>query len=190
MRIGILGGTFDPPHIGHLIAATDACELLDLDRILLIPTATQPLKAGLTAADAVHRVAMVELLAAPDQRLCADALEVSRGGLSYTVDTLRQLRQRWPAGTADLVLLIGADAAAQFEQWKEPHAVFALAQVVVMTRGETLAGGLSAEMTAVATRRVDVSSTEIRERVRSGRTVRGLVTEPVAAYIARIGLYR
>lgn len=190
MRIGIFGGTFDPPHIGHLLAATDACELLELDRLVFVPTATQPLKIGVPASTAEDRLAMVRLLAEPDPRFSVEDVEVRRGGLSFTVDTLRTFRERWPAGTAELVLLLGVDAAAQFPLWKDPDAVLAMAQVVVMTRGEQSAPGLATGLSTVATRRVDLSSTEVRERVRRGRTVRGLVTEGVAAYIERRGLYR
>jgi nicotinate-nucleotide adenylyltransferase len=189
MRIGILGGTFDPPHVGHLIAAQDAAEALGLDRVLFVPAATQPLKAGREMAPAADRVEMVRLMLGNDPRFSVETAEVERGGLSYTVDTLRALRRRWPAGSAELVLLLGADAAAQFPQWKEPSAVRELAEVVVLTRGdesEPVPSGLR----AVPTRRVDVSSTEVRDRVRAGKPVRGLVTDPVAAYIAARGLYR
>jgi nicotinate-nucleotide adenylyltransferase len=189
MRIGILGGTFDPPHIGHLFAASDAVEALGLDRLLLVPAAIQPLKGGREVAAAAHRLAMVQLLAADDPRFEVEPMEVVRGGLSFTIDTIRALRERWPAGTADLVLLLGGDAAAQFPQWKEPAAIRALAEVVVLTRKDA-PDGVPEGLRAVATRRIDVSSTEIRERVQAGRPVRGFVTEPVAAYIARHGLYR
>lgn len=189
MRIGIFGGTFDPPHIGHLLAASDACGVLALDRVMLVPTASQPLKSGREVATGLQRLAMTRLLAAGDPRLTPESMEVDRGGLSFTVDTLRALRDRWPAGTADLILLLGADAAAQFPQWKDPAAVQALAEVVVLTRGEAPTGFVGA-LRRVATRRVDVSSTEIRQRVRDGLPVRGFVTEPVAAYIAQQGLYR
>lgn len=185
MRIGIFGGTFDPPHVGHLIVAQDAAEALGLDRVLFVPAATQPLKAGQEAAPPADRLAMVRLLLGDDPRFAVEAAEVERGGLSYTVDTLRALRRRWPAGTAELVLLLGADAAAQFPQWREPAEVRALAEVVVLSRGDAPAG-----VRVVPTRRVDVSSTEVRERVRAGRPVRALVTDPVAAYIAARGLYR
>ena len=189
MRVGILGGTFDPPHIGHLIAATDASEGLGLDLVLFVPTGVQPLKAGKEATLAAHRLAMVNLLVAGDARFSVDSMEIDRGGLSFTVDTLRTLRQRWPAGTVDLVLLLGADAAAQFPQWKEPAAVKTLAEVVVLTRGDAPVAAPPG-MRELQTRRVDVSSTEIRDRVKAGKPVRALVTDPVAAYIAQSGLYR
>lgn len=189
MRVGIFGGTFDPPHMGHLVAATDAFEALALDRLVFVPVATQPLKATQPTASAADRLAMLRLLVAGDDRFAVDAEEVGRGGLSYTVDTLRTLRQRWPAGTADLVLIVGADAAAQFPQWKEPEAILALAEVVVLTRGDMPAAH-TAGLRELGTRRVDVSSSEVRDRVKAGKPVRGFVTDAVAAYIAQAGLYR
>jgi nicotinate-nucleotide adenylyltransferase len=189
MRVGIFGGTFDPPHVGHLIAASDACDALSLDQVVFVPAATQPLKAGIQTAPAGDRLAMVRLLTAGDMRFSVDPMEVDRGGLSFMVDTLRALRQRWPAGTADLVVLLGADAAAQFPLWKDPAAIQALAEVVVLTRGEAPLA-VPGKLREIGTRRVDVSSTEIRERVKAGKPVRALVTDPVAAYIARSGLYR
>jgi nicotinate-nucleotide adenylyltransferase len=188
MRIGILGGTFDPPHIGHLLAASDAYEALGLDKLLFVPAAGQPLKSAIMASPA-DRFAMVEMLVQGDPRFTADPIEIERGGLSFTVDTLRALHGRWKEDkTLALVLLLGADAAATLPQWREPGEVASLAEVVVLTR----AGGAAAPSMykAIDTRRVDVSSTEIRARVRSGKSVRGFVPEPVAAYIESHGLYR
>jgi nicotinate-nucleotide adenylyltransferase len=189
MRIGLFGGTFDPPHIGHLLAASDAYETLALDRVLFVPAAAQPLKSAIMAS-AADRMAMVELLVGGDPRFAADPVEIERGGLSFTVDTLRALHDRWKSdGALALVLLLGADAAATLPQWREPAAVASLAEVVVLRR----AGGAEtppATARAIDTRRVDVSSTEIRARVRAGRSIRGFVPEPVAAYIEGRRLYR
>lgn len=189
MRIGIFGGTFDPPHIGHLLAASDAHDVLGLDRILLVPAAGQPLKSAVEASPE-DRLAMVRLLVSGDPRFEVDPIEIERGGLSFTVDTLRALRGRWKSDPAlSLVLLLGADAAATLPQWREPAEVAALAEVVVLRR----AGGTDVPPStgrAIDTRRVDVSSTEIRARVRAGKSIRGFVPEPVAAYIASHGLYR
>ena len=191
MRIGILGGTFDPPHVGHLLTALDAIEALALDQLLFIPAAEQPLKVGLVAAHAKDRLAMVRLLAGADPKFAVDPIEVDRGGLSYTVDTLRQLRDRWP-GPAPLALflLIGADVAATLPKWRDPEGIAALAQIVMVTReggSEGLPPGVARRLW---TRRVDVSSTEVRSRVRAGRSIRGFVTDPVAEYIALAGLYQ
>ena len=189
MRIGIFGGTFDPPHIGHLLAASDAYEALRLDRVLFVPAAGQPLKSAIVASPA-DRLAMVELLVAGDRRFAVDPIEIERGGLSFTVDTLRALRERWKSDRAlALVLLLGADAAATLPQWREPAEVAALAEVVVLSR--TGSGGTGAAAgRAIDTRRVDVSSTEIRARVAAGKPIRGFVSEPVAAYIEGRRLYR
>ncbi len=186
MRIGIFGGTFDPPHVGHLIAAIDACDLLALDRLVFVPAAAQPLKGGAESASAAHRAAMTELMAAVDPRFSVDRVEVDRGGLSYTVDTLRTFRAQWPQPDVSLVLLLGADAAAQFSKWKDPDQVRALASVTVLTRG---GAATPPGLDAVPSRRVDVSSTEVRERVRAGKAIRGLVADAVADYIARHRLY-
>ncbi|MFI5246141.1 MAG: nicotinate-nucleotide adenylyltransferase [Gemmatimonadales bacterium] len=189
MRIGIFGGTFDPPHIGHLLAASDAYEALGLDTLLFVPAAAQPLKPA-TVASAADRLAMVERLVAGDRRFAVDAVEIERGGLSYTVDTLRTLHDRFRSDVSlALILLLGADAAATLPQWREPAAVAALAEVVVLKRVEA-PGSPAPAGRAIDTRRVGVSSTEIRARVRAGKSIHGFVPEPVAAYIEGRRLYR
>ncbi len=188
MRIGVFGGSFDPPHVGHLLAAQDAAEALVLDLVLFVPTSTQPLKAGRESASAQDRLEMVRLTIGDDPRFAAESAEVERGGLSYTVDTLRALRRKWPDDAAEFVLLLGADAAAQLPHWKDGDVIRSMAEVRVLTRGE-MPGRLAEGSEAVPTRRVDISSTEIRERVGAGKPVRGMVTDHVAAYIAARGLY-
>ena len=192
MRLALFGGSFDPPHIGHLLVAVDAAEQLALDRVLFMPAATQPLKAGRVVAAAEHRVAMVRLLVQGDPRLDVSTIEVDRAGLSFTVDTLAQLAERQPQDTR--FLLLGDDVLASFGQWKEPRRILELAQVVLLEREgqqSALPGAMDgAEVVRLRTRRVDVSSTEIRERIRAGKSVRGMVTDGVAEYIGRAGIYR
>jgi nicotinate-nucleotide adenylyltransferase len=187
VKLGLFGGTFDPPHLGHYLAAVDATDALGLDQVAWIPAATQPLKTATEAAGAGHRLAMTRLTAAGDPRFTVEALEMERGGLSFSVDTLRAFRERHPG--AALFLLLGADAAAMLPKWREPETIRALAEIVVLTRG-----GDSLELPdgvrTLATRRVDISATEIRARVRSGRSIRGFVPDAVADYIAAHGLYR
>jgi len=191
VRIGLLGGSFDPPHIGHLLAASDAHEALDLDRLVFIPTAVQPLKIDRATARPEQRFAMTKLLAEGDPRFDVDSIEIDRGGLSYTVDTLTALKVRWPSQSAELFWLVGADIVPSFAQWREPGRIVELATVVVMQRAGDAAGGpLPAGMRCLATRRIDVSSTEIRQRVREGKSVRGFVPDAVAEYIAAERLYR
>jgi nicotinate-nucleotide adenylyltransferase len=191
VRIAIFGGSFDPPHIGHLLAAGDACDRLPLDRVVFVPAATQPLKVGRAGATAEQRLAMTRLLVQNDPRFEVSAVEVERGGLSFTVDTLSHFASLHPAD--EQFLLLGADVLDSFEQWKEPERILQLARPVVLERsgGRTLPDVLAgANVMRLPTRRVDVSSTEIRERVRQGKPIRGFVTDDVAALIARDGLYR
>jgi nicotinate-nucleotide adenylyltransferase len=132
VRLGIFGGTFDPPHVGHLLAASDAFEHLSLDRLVFVPAALQPLKVGRSPAASAHRLAMVRLLTADDDRFETDSIEVDREGLSYTVETLREFRARFPS--ADRFFLVGADVLSTFAQWREPQEILALATLAVLTR--------------------------------------------------------
>lgn len=188
-RLGILGGTFDPPHTGHLLLALDALDQFRLDRLLLVPAARQPLKVGQEMTPPEHRLAMVRLLEAADPRIAVDGREVERGGLSFTVDTMRALGGEYPG--AELFLLMGEDAAATLSQWREPEALAELVHVVVVGRGteaRPLPTGFRGDR--MATRRVDISATEIRARVRDARSIRGFVPDAVAEYIAAHSLYR
>lgn len=188
MRIGVFGGTFDPPHVGHLLAASDAYDALRLDKVLFIPAAAQPLKSAIVASPG-DRLAMVERLVAGDPRFAADPIEIERGGLSFTVDTLRALHERWKSdANLALVLLLGADAVESLPRWRDPGQVAALAELVVLNRAGSRGAGSAGR--AIDTRRVDVSSTEIRARVAAGKSIRGFVPEPVAAYIEGRRLYR
>ena len=191
MRLGIFGGSFDPPHVGHLLVAIDAFEALSLDTLIFVPAAVQPLKAGMAAAAAHHRLAMVRLLVGADPRFAVDPVEIDRAGLSYTVDTLETFAQRFPS--AERFFLVGEDAMAAFAAWKAPQQIMRLAQVVILRRPGA-AGADSSKAPdgtiALSTRLVDVSSTEIRERVRDGKSIRGFVPESVAAFIETERLYR
>jgi nicotinate-nucleotide adenylyltransferase len=192
VRLGIFGGTFDPPHVGHLLAASDAFEHLSLDRLLFVPAAVQPLKAGRSAAPSPDRLAMVRLLTGRDPRFETDPVEVNREGLSYTVETLRELRDRFPS--TDRYFLVGADVLSTFAQWREPQEILSLATLAVLARRENGEPQAAVELpngaVMVPTRRIDVSSTEIRDRVRAGRSIHGFVTDAVAEYISSHGLYR
>lgn len=195
MRLGVLGGTFDPPHVGHLLVANDAADALHLDRLLFVPAAIQPLKVRSASAPPADRLAMVRLLAGDDTRFAADPIEIERDGLSFTVDTLAAMAEREP--DAERFFLVGADVLATLPRWREPKRVQRLARLVVLERAgfatepvNSAAGALAPDVIFLPTRRVDVSSTEIRGRVAAGRSLRGFVPEPVADYIATHGLYR
>ena len=191
MRLGIFGGSFDPPHVGHLLAAQDAMDRLALDRIAVVPAAIQPLKRA-DVTPAARRLEMVQLTFGGEARFEVSSMELDRGGVSFTVDTLEAFARRDPG--AERFLLLGADVLSSFAQWHQPERVLALATPVILARtgsAVALPPGLdAAQLVSLETRRVDVSSTEIRERVRTGRSIRGFVTDAVAALIQRNGLYR
>lgn len=196
MRLAIFGGSFDPPHVGHLLVAADAAEQLSLDRLIFVPAATQPLKAGRSGATAEQRLAMVRLMVDGYPGLAVSDVEVVRSGLSFTVDTLRHFAEQYPADSRHLI--VGDDVLDTFAQWKDPQRILELARIVILEREGSgaarplppvMSGG-GAEVRRIRTRRVDVSSTEVRERVRVGKSVRGFVTDGVAEYIGRAGLYR
>jgi nicotinate-nucleotide adenylyltransferase len=192
VRLGLFGGTFDPPHVGHLLGASDAFDRLHLDRVIFIPAASQPFKQGAVTASTADRLAMLRLSVGSDPRFAVDSIEIDRGGLSYTVDTLDALAARDPE--SERFLLIGEDLAEQVATWRQAERIADLATIVVLVRGDdvgTGSGGRSTlPLSRIATRRVDVSSSEIRARVRAGLPLTGFVTEAVADYIRSASLYR
>jgi nicotinate-nucleotide adenylyltransferase len=192
VRLGIFGGSFDPPHLGHLLPVIDAAEALELDAVRFVPAAIQPLKVGRASAAPEHRRAMTERLIAGIPGFSVDSAEIDRNGLSFTVDTLASLAAANPG--AELVLLLGADAFALFGQWREPKRILDLASIAVLVRGDEEMPDVPAkalgDVQLLRTRRVDISSTELRARVADGRTIRGFVPDAVADYIAEHRLYR
>ena len=191
MRIGVFGGTFDPPHIGHLILAADASDALRLDRLIFVPAAAQPFKVEMPAvASPGDRLEMVRLAVADDSRYGVEDTEIRREGLSYTVDTLEEIVGK-NAGT-ELFLLIGQDALAGFRGWKKHERILEMATLAVMRRAESPGMGEwrgADRLVEISTRRVDVSSTEIRERLKSGKSIKGFVPESVERFITARRLY-
>jgi len=172
--------------------AADAREALQLDRLIFIPAGTQPFKLGTPpVASGQDRLEMVRLAVADDANYAVDDAEINRRGLSYTVDTLEHLSERFKG--AQLFLLMGQDALAGFPQWRNPERIRELATLAAMERSG--APGPRSEVAAegvvtVSTRRVDVSSTEIRERRRAKKSIKGFVPESVERFIEARGLYR
>ena len=189
-RLGILGGTYDPPHLGHLIVARDAAEALGLDKVLLVLAPRPPFKSRATTA-ADLRLRMLEAALADDPLLEASDLEMRREGPSFTVDTLAELRSLHPG--AELVLLVGVDQWRQFASWKDPVGIARMASIAVMARsGESPSSvdpGVPVESQTVPVTRIDVSATDVRARVRQGRSIRHLVPEGVRRIIEREALY-
>ena len=187
-RIGLLGGSFDPVHHGHLIVGQVLLDQLGLSELRFMPACGQPLKDGRHGASAADRVAMVEAAVRGEPGFVVERSEIERGGRSYTVDTLRELRAREPG--VRFVLLVGADAARDLPLWREAGALRELAEVVAFDRA-----GRPAEATPLVHRRVevpavDISSTEIRRRVAAGLSIHYWVPEAVAQFITERGLYR
>jgi nicotinate-nucleotide adenylyltransferase len=194
-RIGVLGGTFDPIHVGHLAAARAAIECAQLDRVLFVPTGQPPHRPA-AAASADDRLEMTRLATAGDERFVVSDLELRRPGESFTSDTLRALRELHPQ--ADLFLILGWDAARLFRTWHAPDQVRGLATIVVVTRpgsgspqpGELDAAGLDGRNVIVCGDETpDVSASAIRRDVMSGRSVDGKVPPAVQQYVAAHGLY-
>jgi nicotinate-nucleotide adenylyltransferase len=196
-RIGLLGGTFNPPHLGHLVCAQEAWVQLGLDRVLFVPVHDPPHKAIEADPGVEHRVELCRRAVAGDERLAVSRVEADVDGPSFTVDTLRRLHEKQPED--DLTFIVGGDMAHSLPQWREPEAILSLAKLGVAERAglrrEELAGRLAA-LGGAADRvhffempRIDVSSTLIRSRVATGRPIRYLVPDGVAEYIAEAGLY-
>jgi nicotinate-nucleotide adenylyltransferase len=189
--MGVLGGTFDPIHLGHLRAAENAREALGLDQVAFVPARVPPHRAA-PAAPVLDRFVMVALATAGRPEFVPSDAEMVREGPSYTVDTLAGFKRRDPMGT--VVFIVGADNLDQLPQWREPERILELSEIAVVDRpGEMaptpppLAG---ARLHHVPGRGLPISSREIRARLQSGASVRGLVPDEVCDYIAKRGLYR
>ena len=191
-RLGMMGGTFDPIHTGHLLLAQFLREHLALDRVLFVPAADPPHKenrdGGLLAVEDRWAMVCAALAGAPGFEPCR--IEIDRPGKSYTVETLRQLQQQYPG--SELFLLLGADNVAELDTWYDPEGIFELCTVVAGSRSGAPPSGspLARRVTLVETPEIDISSTGIRERIRAGRSIRWLVPDPVESYILQKGLYR
>jgi nicotinate-nucleotide adenylyltransferase len=194
-RIGLLGGTFDPIHIGHLAAALAAIECAQLDRVVFVPTGRPPHRPA-AAASAADRLEMTRLATAGEERFGVSDLELRRPGASFTSDTLRAFHELHPE--ADLYLILGWDAARLFQSWHEPDEVRRLAKIVVVTRpgsgspqpADLAAAGLEGnQVTVCADGTPDVSASAIRRDVMDGRPVDGKIPPAVQRYVSAHGLY-
>ncbi len=200
MKTGILGGTFDPIHLGHLITAENALDGAGLDRVILMPTGCSYFKEDQKVTPPQQRYEMTRLAAMDNPRLTVSDMETTRPGNSYTADTLRELRALYPED--ELYYIVGADTLVLMSLWRAPEEIFSLCHVLVETRPDEIAGkGLSeeiealrqkynADITVLPARNIAVSSTEIRSRVRDGQSIRYLVPAAVEKFIREQGLYR
>ena len=199
-RIGIFGGSFDPIHQGHLIVAESFRESMDLDSVVFLPAYVSPFKTETIPTSDKHRVEMLRLAICGNSSFRLDDREIKRGGVSYTVDSLRAMREEWPG--AEFFMLVGSDSLVGFDRWREPEAVLSLAHLVVAHRGgwgsiawEDLARVASPSQLANMQSRVldvpqiEIASRDLRRRVREGRTIRYMVPAAVEAYIREHGLW-
>jgi nicotinate-nucleotide adenylyltransferase len=195
--LGILGGTFNPPHIGHLVCAQEARAQLALDRVVLMPVHTPPHKEALDDPGPEVRLALCHAAAAGDEELEVSTLELDRGGPSYTVDTLRALHGSREGD--DLTFIVGGDMASSLPSWREPEVVLELARMAVAEREEHRRHEIAERVGALrgaperivffAMPRLDISSSDVRARIAGGRPIRWLVPGAVADEIERRGLY-
>ncbi|MEX2471573.1 MAG: nicotinate-nucleotide adenylyltransferase [Gemmatimonadota bacterium] len=197
-RLGVFGGTFDPPHRGHVRVATDVADRLDLDRMLWVPARVSPFKREETVTDAEIRLEMVRRAAELDPRFEVDARELDRPGPSYTIDTLESLRSEHP--DAEIFLVLGADQFEDFPRWREPERIVRVVRLAVMNRAGASPRSVAPEVAAavegleqavvfVPVTDVDVSSTGVRARVAEGHDPADHVPGAVADVIRARGLY-
>lgn len=185
-KIGVFGGTFDPIHNGHLKAAQDVAEKLKLDLVLFVPTADSWQKDLVSTAS--HRVAMLKLALAANPKFQLDLTDVERGGATYTIDTLRDLKTKHPDD--ELFFILGTDAFAGINTWKDSESLYSLAKFAVVSRpGYQLDSANAEKVTVVSIEALNLSATQVREAVQSGQDITDLVPAEVANYIKVNNLY-
>jgi nicotinate-nucleotide adenylyltransferase len=196
VRVGLLGGTFNPPHIGHLVCAQQALDQLDLERVLLVPVHEPPHKRAEADPGVDHRVELCRRAVEGEEGLEVSLVDAEIPGPSYTVGTLRRLHERCPGD--DLTFLVGGDMALSLPAWREPEAILELAELGVAEREGVRRADIAERLSGLGGDRVrffdmprlDISSSLIRRMVAAGRPIRHLVPDGVATYIEEVGLYR
>lgn len=189
-RVGVMGGTFDPVHHGHLVAASEVRDAFDLDEVIFVPTGEQPFKQDRQVTPAEHRYLMTVVATASNPRFNVSRVEIDRQGKTYTIDTLRQLDQEMP--DTDLFFITGADVLPQILNWKDADELWSLAHFVGVTRpGHELdpAGLPDSGVSLMEVPAMAISSTDCRQRVAAGKPVWYLVPDGVVQYINKHGLY-
>ncbi len=189
MRIGLLGGTFNPVHRGHLLLAEGALKQLELDEVWWIPARLPPhkdLPGGVSAED---RARMVELAIQGHPKFRLSRVELDRPALSYTIDTVRHLQAQRPDPNTEWFFLIGSDTARELSTWREMSELMKKVRFVAVPRPGEIPSRTEGVL-EIPVQTVDISSSEIRDRIRSGRSVEGLVPPPVEDYLQQRGLYR
>jgi nicotinate-nucleotide adenylyltransferase len=187
MKIGILGGTFNPIHIGHLILAEEAREKLSLDEIIFVPAYLPPHKDSADIAPAKQRLEMVKVAIRTNRKFSVSDIEIKRDGRSYTIDTLRAFKEIYPRD--ELYFIIGSDLLKYLDEWKELKDIIAMVKFIAATRPGYALEKIPSYISTLPIRAVDVSGFEIREAIRQGKSFRYLVPEAVFRYICKKRLY-
>lgn len=198
MRVGIMGGTFDPIHLGHLAMAEAAREIFALDEVLFIPSARPPHKVSKMVAPEMHRLMMTYLATRSNEKFTVSPMEFLREGLSYTLDTINALLEKFGAGT-EIFFIIGADSMADLSKWHRARELVSKVHFIATTRPgvqvdlaaltEFFGEAAMSHIHQISTPGLEISSTDLRERVRLGRSIKYLVPEVVEEYIAKERLY-
>ena len=197
LKLGIFGGTFDPIHYGHLRMAEEARERIGLDRVLFVPNQVSPFKVGKLISPCAQRIEMIRLAISGNPAFEFDTIELDRPGPSYTVDTLRAIKLRAPAET-ELFFLTGADAVRDLAGWREPEEILRLTRLVAATRPGVSSDDIVRALPAAWRERIlflempelDIAATDLRERIRTGRSIRYLTSPAVEKFVTMRGLYR
>ncbi|MFH1779046.1 MAG: nicotinate-nucleotide adenylyltransferase [Candidatus Omnitrophota bacterium] len=189
MRIGILGGTFNPIHLGHLVLAEEAKEKLNLDKIIFVPAYIPPHKKGEAIAEASDRLKMVELAIKGNPYFETSTFEMDAKATSYSVETLKGFKKRYGEDTK-LFFITGADSLGELFSWKELDEIFKLSQFIVANRPGYDIANVPKEIEAVTITSLEISSSQIRRKIRENKSIRYLVPESVREYIIAKGLYK
>jgi nicotinate-nucleotide adenylyltransferase len=188
-KVGIFGGTFDPIHNGHLITTQSVRELRNLDKIIFVPSFVSPHKPNIKSASPKHRLNMIKLAIEGVDFFDYSEYEIDKGGISYTVDTLQEFKKRYD----ELEFIIGYDNIFTFHTWKNPNEILELAKIIVLKRKSSIPRSFKDKFvkaaTFVQTRGIEISATDIRERVKKGMPINFLVPEKVKEYIYKNNLY-
>ena len=198
MRVGVLGGTFDPIHIGHLVAAEEVRAQLGLDRVVFVPAGLPPHKLTDDVSQVDHRLAMVKLAIASNPYFTVSRVDIDRFGPCYTVDTIELLRDEWGSPDVELYFIMGSDSLADILTWRKPERLIRLCRLAVMERPgyrvdmdelERLLPGITSRVHFINSPQLDISSTDIQRRVREGLPIKYQVPEAVEDYICEHELY-
>jgi nicotinate-nucleotide adenylyltransferase len=198
MRVGVLGGTFDPIHIGHLVSAEEAWGELELERVVFVPAGLPPHKLDHVVSPVEHRLAMVELAIVSNPHFAVSRVDIDRFGPCYTVDTIELLRDEWGPG-AEIYFIMGSDSLLDILTWRNPRRLIRLCRFAVVSRSgyqvdlnelDALLPGVASRVQMLNAPELAISSTDIQRRVREGLSIKYQVPEAVEAYIYRHKLYR